>query len=74
MWNKGGLKWAKQVEEEHMKVGFRRDNVLCGSKWIVGVFRFPQLKANPTTLACWDNTRFKTMISPSLAMVTLSSN
>ena len=27
VWKKGGVKWAKQVEEEHMKVGFRRDNV-----------------------------------------------
>ena len=27
VWKKGGLKWTKQVKEEHMKVGLRRVNV-----------------------------------------------
>ena len=36
---KGRLKrtWKKQVEEESMKVGLRREDTLCGSKWSVGV-------------------------------------
>ena len=29
--------WKKHVEEESMKVGMRRDNALCRSKWSVGV-------------------------------------
>ena len=36
---KGRLKrtWKKQVEEESMKVGLRRKDALCRSKWSVGV-------------------------------------
>ena len=36
---KGWLKrtWNKQVEVESMKVGLRREDALCRSKWIVGV-------------------------------------
>ena len=30
-------KWKKQIEEESMKVGLRRGDVLCRSKWSVGV-------------------------------------
>ena len=29
--------WKKQVEEESVKVGLRRDDTLFGSKWSVGV-------------------------------------
>ena len=29
--------WKKQVEEESMKVGLRRKDELCRSKWSVGV-------------------------------------
>ena len=29
--------WKRQVEEESMKVGLRRKDALCRSKWIVGV-------------------------------------
>ena len=29
--------WKKQVEEESMKVGLRRKDTLCRSKWSVGV-------------------------------------
>ena len=29
--------WKKQVEEESMKVGLRREDALCRSKWSVGV-------------------------------------
>ena len=29
--------WKKQVEEESVKVGLRREDALCRSKWIVGV-------------------------------------
>ena len=29
--------WKKQVEEESMKVGLRREDALCRSKWCVGV-------------------------------------
>ena len=29
--------WKKQVEKESMKVGLRREDVLCRSKWSVGV-------------------------------------
>ena len=28
--------WKKQVEEESMKVGLRRESALCRSKWSVG--------------------------------------
>ena len=36
---KGRLKrtWKKQVEEENMKVGLRREDALYHSKWSVGV-------------------------------------
>ena len=36
---KGRLKrtWKKEVDEESVKVGFRREDALCRSKWIVGV-------------------------------------
>ena len=29
--------WTKQVEDESVKVGLRRENSLCGSKWSVGL-------------------------------------
>ena len=29
--------WKRQVEEESMKVGLRRKDALCRSKWSVGV-------------------------------------
>ena len=29
--------WKKQVEEESMKVGLRRKDALCRSKWSAGV-------------------------------------
>ena len=29
--------WEKQVEEESVKVGLRREDALCRSKWSVGV-------------------------------------
>ena len=29
--------WKKQVEEESVKVGLRREDALCRSKWIVGI-------------------------------------
>ena len=29
--------WKKQVEEESVKVGLRREDALCCSKWSVGV-------------------------------------
>ena len=29
--------WKKQVEEESMKVGLRREDAPCHSKWSVGV-------------------------------------
>ena len=29
--------WKKQVEEESVKVGLRREDALCLSKWIIGV-------------------------------------
>ena len=29
--------WKKQVEEEGMKVGLRRNDALCSSEWSVGV-------------------------------------
>ena len=29
--------WKKQVEEEIVKVGLRREDALCRSKWIVGM-------------------------------------
>ena len=31
--------WKKQVEEESVKVGLRREDALCRSKWSVGVDR-----------------------------------
>ena len=36
---KGRLKrtWKKQVDEESEKVGLRREDALCRSKWSVGV-------------------------------------
>ena len=29
--------WKKQVEEESVKIGLRREDGLCRSKWSVGV-------------------------------------
>ena len=29
--------WKKLVEEESVKVGLRREDVLCQSKWSVGI-------------------------------------
>ena len=29
--------WKRQVEEESVKVGLRREDALCRSKWSVGV-------------------------------------
>ena len=29
--------WRKQVEEESVKVGLRREDALCRSKWSVGI-------------------------------------
>ena len=29
--------WKKQVEEESVKVGLRREDTLCRSKWSVGI-------------------------------------
>ena len=29
--------WERQVEEESVKVGLRREDALCRSKWSVGV-------------------------------------
>ena len=29
--------WKKQVEEESVKVGLRREDTICRSKWSVGV-------------------------------------
>ena len=34
---KKGRKWKKQVEKESVKVGLRRKQTLCRSKWRVGV-------------------------------------
>ena len=31
--------WKKQVREESVKVGLRREDALCRSKWSVGVSR-----------------------------------
>ena len=38
---KGRLKrtWKKQVEEESVKVGLRMEDVLCRSKWSIGVIQ-----------------------------------
>ena len=30
-------KWKRQVEEESVKIGLRREDALCRSKWSVGV-------------------------------------
>ena len=40
--NKGwpNMTWKKQVEEESMKVGLSREDVLCRSNWIVSVNLF----------------------------------
>ena len=31
--------WKRQVEEEHVKVGFRMRDALCRSRWSVGVYK-----------------------------------
>ena len=40
----------KLVEEESVKVGLRREDALCRSKWSVGV---NQIEVNLATLTCW---------------------
>ena len=29
--------WKRQIEDESVKVGLRRDDALCQSKWSVGI-------------------------------------
>ena len=29
--------WKKQVEEESVKIGLRREDAICRSKWSVGI-------------------------------------
>ena len=29
--------WKKKVEGEHVKIGLRREDALCRSKWSVGI-------------------------------------
>ena len=31
--------WKMKVEEEHVKVGLRREDAICRSNWIVGVIQ-----------------------------------
>ena len=31
------MTWTRQVEEDSVKVGLRREDALCRSKWSVGV-------------------------------------
>ena len=36
---KGSLKvtWKEQIEEESVKIGLRKEDALCPSKWCVGI-------------------------------------
>ena len=57
------MTWKRQVEEESMKIGLRREDTLCRSKWSVGVNQIaaglrriwsPSLVGvNLVTLTCW---------------------
>ena len=64
--------WKKQVEEEGVKVGLRREDALCRSKWSVGV---DQIAAGlrriwPPSLIL-DDARFLTLVSLSLSILDL---
>ena len=45
----------KEVEEESVKVGLRREDALCRSQWIVGV---DQIEVSLATITFGDATRF----------------
>ena len=46
--------WKRQVEEESVKVGLRRVDALCRSKWSVGVNKICcWVEVNLATLTCW---------------------
>ena len=51
--------WKKQVDEESMKAGLRREDDLCNSKWSVGVNKIATgLKRICPTSLVGDTTRF----------------
>ena len=66
---KGRLKrtWKKQVEEESVKVGLRREDALCQSKWSVGVNQIAScLRCIWPPSFVGDTTRFSTLVSLSM--------
>ena len=46
-------KWKREVEEESVKVGLRREDALCRSKWSVGKSDCCRVELNLATLTCW---------------------
>ena len=72
---KGRLKrtWRKQVEEESVKVGLRRKDALCHSKWSVGVNKIAAALRRiwPSSLV-GDTTRFYALVSLSLIIIIIA--
>ena len=52
------MTWKKQVEKKSMKVGLRRKDALCRSKWSVGVNKIAGLWQIWTPSLIGDTTRF----------------
>ena len=49
------MTWKDQIKEESVKVGLRREDALCQSKWSVIKWRKTDsywVKVNPATLTC----------------------
>ena len=47
------MTWKRQVEEESVKIGLRREDTLCRSKWSVGINQIATFYVNLATLTCW---------------------
>ena len=64
----------KQVDEESMKVGLRREDALCRSKWSVGVNKIVALfEVNQATLTSWGYYQILNIgVSPSLILLELN--
>ena len=58
-------RWKKQVEEEIVKVGLGREDVLCRSMKIVSV-NCCRVEVNLATLTCWEYYHIETLVSLSL--------
>ena len=67
--------WKKQVDEESMMVGLRREDALCRSKWSVGVSKISAVLRRiwqPSLIG--DTTGFCILVYLSLSAVALGES